>query len=120
MLSRILFYSTVSPQPFLVSLVEERFRTGTIIEILGAKINLLIEAILEKKKMGKEAMSDVLKFTFNILLHYPKVFSLLNGLSLSSRYLQIAGEDLRVDQSDPASEQDRKLTGDSWSSKLDG
>ncbi|KAJ7050873.1 guanine nucleotide exchange factor [Mycena amicta] len=87
--SRILFLSTVHPSPFITSLVEEKH----IVDVVTAKLDLLITCLLSGTKMSKEAMVDVLKFTFNILMHYPK---------------SIDGPP------------EGKVIGDSWSPKLDG
>jgi hypothetical protein len=54
--------------------VEKRHGNGgSIIEIIGAKLDFLTIGILSGAKLAREAMTDLLKFTFNILLHYPKV-----------------------------------------------
>ncbi|KAJ7174301.1 guanine nucleotide exchange factor, partial [Mycena filopes] len=91
-LSRILFLATVHPSPFITNLVEEKRNGSTVIDIIGGKLDLLLGSLLSSTKMAKEAMVDVLKFTFNILMHYPK--SLQNGGA-------------------------NKVIGDSWSPKLD-
>ena len=72
--SRILFLSTVSMSSaatFIRSLVEGK--SPNIIELIGNKLDLLSRAILSGAKFSREAMTDLLKFTFNLLLHYPKV-----------------------------------------------
>ncbi|KAF7330941.1 hypothetical protein MVEN_02434000 [Mycena venus] len=92
-LSRILFLSTVHPSPFITSLVEEKRNGNTVVDVIAGKLDLLIVSLLSGAKMSKEAMVDVLKFTFNILMHYPK--------SLES------------------TSDDKKVIGDNWSPKLD-
>ncbi|KAJ7929007.1 guanine nucleotide exchange factor synembryn-domain-containing protein [Mycena leptocephala] len=92
-LSRILFLSTVHPSAFITSLVEEKRNGNTVVDVIGGKLDLLIVSLLSGAKMAKEAMVDVLKFTFNILMHYPK--------SLES------------------ASNDTKVIGDNWSPKLD-
>ncbi|KAJ6516512.1 guanine nucleotide exchange factor [Mycena sanguinolenta] len=92
-LSRILFLSTVHASPFIISLVEEKRNGNTVVELIGGKLDLLIISLLSGTKMAKEAMVDVLKFTFNILMHYPK--------SLDT------------------SPEEKKVIGDNWSPKLD-
>ncbi|KAJ7638321.1 guanine nucleotide exchange factor [Roridomyces roridus] len=72
-LARILFLATVSQSPFIASLVEEKRQGNTVIDLLGSKLDLLLVALLSGTKMAKEAMVDVLKFVFNILMHYPKM-----------------------------------------------
>ncbi|KAF7331636.1 hypothetical protein MKEN_00043200 [Mycena kentingensis (nom. inval.)] len=86
--SRILFLSTVHPSPFITALVEDK----RVVDIITAKLDLLVTCLLSGAKMSKEAMVDVLKFTFNILMHYPK--SLDGG-------------------------PEGKIIGDAWSPKLD-
>ncbi|KAJ7499505.1 guanine nucleotide exchange factor [Mycena latifolia] len=95
-LSRILFLATVSPSPFITSLVEEKRHGHTVIEIISGKLDLLIVSLLSGAKMSKEAMVDVLKFTFNLLMHYPKS---LEGAA--------------------AAPDGTKVIGDNWSPKLD-
>ncbi|KAJ7715069.1 guanine nucleotide exchange factor [Mycena metata] len=92
LLSRILFLATVHPSAFITNLVEEKRHGSTVVDIIGDKLDLLLVSLLSGTKMAKEAMVDVLKFTFNILMHYPK--SLENGDA-------------------------NKVIGDSWSPKLD-
>jgi hypothetical protein len=92
-LSRILFLSTVHPSAFITSLVEEKRNGNTVVDVIAGKLDLLIVSLLSGAKMAKEAMVDVLKFTFNILMHYPK--------SLES------------------ASNDTKVIGDNWSPKLD-
>ncbi|KAJ7768181.1 guanine nucleotide exchange factor [Mycena olivaceomarginata] len=92
-LSRILFLSTVHPSPFIISLVEEKRHGNAVVDVIAGKLDLLIVSLLSGTKMAKEAMVDILKFTFNILMHYPK--SLEN------------------------TSDDKKVIGDNWSPKLD-
>jgi hypothetical protein len=65
----------MSSGAFIRSLVEEKREgsSGTAIDIIGAKLDLLIVSIVTGAKMAREAMTDTLKFTFNLLVHYPKV-----------------------------------------------
>jgi hypothetical protein len=72
-LSRILFLSTVSGPSYLVTLVDGKYNGHTIIEILGVKLEWLKLAYRAGIPFAKEGLIDILKFTFNILLHYPKV-----------------------------------------------
>lgn len=51
--------------------------------------------------MSREAMSDLLKFAFNLLLHYPKMI------------------DTEL-QTTEAAESGTKIFGDFWSPKLEG
>lgn len=46
---------------------------SNIIEIIGSKLDNLTSSLLSSEKMAREAMSEILKMSFNLLLHYPKV-----------------------------------------------
>ncbi|KAJ7677217.1 guanine nucleotide exchange factor [Mycena rosella] len=94
-LSRILFLATVHPSTFITSLVEEKRHGHTVIDTISGKLDLLVVSLLSGTRMSREAMVDVLKFTFNILMHYPKS---LEGA--------------------PAPD-GTKVIGDNWSPKLD-
>lgn len=61
---------------FIRNLVEGKLLSGhhgNIVDIISSKLDGLLGHILASEKMAKEAMSDLLKMTFNLLLHYPKV-----------------------------------------------
>ena len=118
--SRILFLATVSTAQsgdFIRSLVESKpvGHHSNIVEIISAKLDCLTSSILGSEKMAKEAMSDLLKMAFNLLLHYPKVRSYLHvfGMHCSFSHLQMV--DTTSDHAD-----DEKVMGDCWSEKLDG
>jgi len=113
--SRILFLASVSmtfASDFIISLVEHRYpeQNTTIVEIIGARLDSLTTSILSGEKLAREAMTDLLKFAFNLLLHYPKI----------------------VDDSEPEKDDNKgkgkskegdasgKVMGDCWSDKLDG
>lgn len=55
-----------------------------IIETIGLRLDHLRTGISQSTTMAKEAMTDLLKFTFNLLVHWPKVCSdvILSGISL--------------------------------------
>lgn len=101
-LSRILFLCTASGPPFIRSLVEQKHYGRTVVEIIAGKLDSLTVAILSGTKMAREAMSDLLKFTFNLLLHYPKMV------------------DCEPQNAESQNEHGSKVLGDFWSSKLDG
>ncbi|KAG9219458.1 hypothetical protein CCMSSC00406_0005352 [Pleurotus cornucopiae] len=108
--SRLLFLTTVSSfdaGSYICSLVEEKH----IVDTIAAKLDILIAAILSSTKMAKEAMVDLLKFTFNLLLHYPKL-------------VECEPQDLKgkgpVTDKDQDEEDDDKVMGDYWSPKLEG
>ena len=54
-------------------MVDGRYHGRSVIDILGSKLDLLIASIRSGAPMAREAMTDLLKFVFNLLLHYPKV-----------------------------------------------
>lgn len=68
--------------------------------------------------MAHEAIVDLLKFTFNLLLHYPKVISPVTRYSIDTQH------DLQMVASEPqnpgAEETEHKVIGDAWNSNLDG
>ncbi|KAI8984908.1 guanine nucleotide exchange factor [Trametes punicea] len=98
--SRLLFLSTVSMYhagEFIKSLVEAKpsAHPGNITEIIGTKLDVLTRGILTGAKFSREAMTDLLKFSFNLLLHYPKLV-------------------------DDSNKNETKVMGDCWSDRLDG
>ncbi|KAH9843641.1 guanine nucleotide exchange factor [Rhodofomes roseus] len=103
--SRILFLSTVSMASanFIRALVETKppGHPGNIIEIIGTKLDILSRNIQTSAKLSREAMTDLLKFTFNLLLHYPKIAN--DSEEITNR-----------------SEDEAKIMGDSWNERLDG
>ena len=72
-LSRILFLSTVAGPPYLETLVDGKHNGRTIVDILGSKLDSLSYACRGGLPFAKEGLTDALKFSFNILMHYPKV-----------------------------------------------
>jgi hypothetical protein len=50
------------------------------VDIIGNKLDALIANILANTKMAREAMVDLLKFVFNLLVHYPKVCRTLTSI----------------------------------------
>ncbi|KAI0829238.1 guanine nucleotide exchange factor [Trametes gibbosa] len=99
--SRLLFLSTVSEfsaSDFIKSLVETKppGHPANVPEMIGGKLDALTRAILIGSKFAREAMTDLLKFAFNLLLHYPKL----------------------VDQF--SNKNETKVMGDCWSDRLDG
>lgn len=107
LLSRILFLCTVSlsSASFICSLVEDvpAAQTGTIVDIIGAKLDLLTSSILAGAKMSREAMTDLLKLTFNLLAHYPKLAEPSDSKEAGS-----------------SKGDERLVIGDRWSERLDG
>ncbi|KAH8833510.1 guanine nucleotide exchange factor [Flagelloscypha sp. PMI_526] len=68
-LARILFLSTVAQTQAVIDVVEK----FDAIRIVALKLDELTNAFITGEPMVKEAMTDILKFTFNLLMHYPKV-----------------------------------------------
>jgi hypothetical protein len=60
--------------------VEGEHNGRTIVDIIEEKLDTLTDQILARTEMSSEAMMDLLKFVFNLLLRYPKVLQLLFGL----------------------------------------
>lgn len=100
-LSRILFLCTASGTSYIESIVEEKHHGCTVVEIIAAKLDSLTVAIQSGTKTAREAMTDLLKFTFNLLLYYPKL-----------------SESEPQDSDTP--NDGEKVMGDFWSPKLDG
>lgn len=105
--SRILFLATassVTAGPFIVSIVERKpsGRAHFLVEIIGLRLESLIPALLSGTKMAREAIVDLLKFTFNILTHYPKLVDCEN-----------------IGESGSSSDS-TKVMGEYWSDRLDG
>ena len=72
-LSRILFLATASGTSYIQTMVETKHHGRTLVEILGNKLDTMTTAVRNGTPNAKEAVTDLLKFIFNILVHYPKV-----------------------------------------------
>jgi hypothetical protein len=73
-----LFLSTASSAiagDFIKGLVEGKIsRNGqNVIDILAQKLDVLLSSVVLGTPMAREAMSEMLKFGFNILCFYPRV-----------------------------------------------
>lgn len=71
--SRILFLATASGSNYLVTMMEKKYNGSYIVDIVGSKLECLINPVQAGANLAREAMTDLLKFTFNILLYYPNV-----------------------------------------------
>ncbi|KAF8803720.1 hypothetical protein BYT27DRAFT_7195060 [Phlegmacium glaucopus] len=98
-LSRALFLSTASGPSYIESVVDGKYHGRSIIEIIGSKLGLLTTSIRGGAPMAREAMTDLLKFSFNLCLHYPKLV------------------ESEPQNSEPKND---KVMGDFWNPKLDG
>ena len=85
--SRILFLCTAaasSAGPFIQWLVEHKRPnvpgSGTAIDIIGTKLDDLLESMKEGNAAAKDAITDLLKLIFNLCVHYPKVCIAAHGL----------------------------------------
>jgi hypothetical protein len=122
--SRILFLATassVTAGPFIVSIVERKpsGRAHSLVEVIGLRLESLIPALLSGTRMAREAIVDLLKFTFNILTHYPKVCVLLVIFALGlSNIFQLVDCD-NIGESGGSSDSS-KVLGEYWSDRLDG
>lgn len=88
--------------------------------MISSKLDLLLSISLQTTSTGavKEAMTDVLKFIYNMIYHYPKVHYICCCIAITCLYVaQIAEENL---PSQAAVEDKNKVLGDLWSPKLDG
>ncbi|KAG7098282.1 hypothetical protein E1B28_000245 [Marasmius oreades] len=105
-LSRILFFTTVSRSPFIIWLIEESHDGRTITDIIEDKLDLALSRYLKNNKanLAQEAIADLLKFVFNLLLYYPKM---VDCVSQSSSLPSLSSNEA-------------KIMGDFWSPKLDG
>lgn len=73
-LARILFLSTALLPDYIVTFIENKHNGRPVVEIIGAKLDLLYICVLNSTRMAKEAMTDLLKFAYNFIHHYPKVW----------------------------------------------
>lgn len=107
--------------PFIVSIVERKpsGRAHPLVEIIGLRLESLIPALLSGTKMAREAMVDLLKFTFNILTHYPKVCQALaiSALNFSNIFQLVDCENLGASG---GGNDGAKVLGEYWSDRLDG
>ena len=107
--------------PFIVSIVERKpsGRAHTLVEIIGLRLDSLIPALLSSTRMAREAIVDLLKFTFNILTHYPKVCQILavSAFNLSHVFQLVDCEN--IGESGGSSDS-AKVMGEYWSDRLDG
>ena len=84
--ARILLLSTGPDTPFLSEMMEKNINGSSVVEILSAKMESMIEPVQRKTKLAVEAMSDLLKWAFRLVVFYPAVcVSLSFSVSLLSR-----------------------------------
>ncbi|KAJ3774703.1 guanine nucleotide exchange factor [Lentinula raphanica] len=72
-ISRIFFLITHSQSSSIQSLIEDTRNGLNVTDIIIAKLDMTMISILAGAKFAQEAMSELLKFAYNILRHYPKV-----------------------------------------------
>jgi len=99
--SRILFFCTVSGPTFVQTMVEEECNGRVIVSIIEEKLEVLRGMVSAGTNMAVEAMTDLLKLGFNILVHYPKL---------------VPSEPQTEEAMNP---DEPKVMGDFWNSKLD-
>ncbi|KAF5381879.1 hypothetical protein D9757_007588 [Collybiopsis confluens] len=75
-LSRILFLATAFPSSLVLSLVQDKRRGRTVVDLISMKIDISLASLLNNKYLAHEALSELLKFAFNLLHHYPKLSTL--------------------------------------------
>ncbi|KAG8962438.1 hypothetical protein FRC03_004245 [Tulasnella sp. 419] len=67
--SRILFLVTLKPSDFLERAVESL----GLVEIIAERLDTLLLASQKGQPMAKDALTDILKLLFNLLVHYPRM-----------------------------------------------
>lgn len=72
-------------------MVDERYHARSVVDILGSKLDLLVASIHSGAPMAREAMTDLLKFVFNLLLHYPKVCIIFSFGVIFLNSVQVGG-----------------------------
>ncbi|KAH8115763.1 guanine nucleotide exchange factor [Phellopilus nigrolimitatus] len=123
--SRILFLSTASAASELLKGLLDHPADSTsggthdsnaqqdIINIISNQLDFLLSSILQNTLMSKEAMTDLLKLTFNLLCHWPKIAPDAEDSS------QDSGND--VERATPElADEDRPVLGERWTKRLDG
>lgn len=70
--------------------------------------------------MAREAIVDLLKFTFNILTHYPKVYQTLAPFPPLTSLIPFQLVDCERVAESGSSNDSAKVMGEYWSDKLDG
>ncbi|KAH0839525.1 guanine nucleotide exchange factor [Lanmaoa asiatica] len=122
--SRILFLCTAavsSAVPFIQWLVEHKRPdvpgSGTAIDIIGSKLDDLVELMKEENPAAKDAITDLLKLIFNLCVHYPKVCDTLHGLCWYRFVSQLV--ECEVQSPEVTISTVDKVMGDYWSTRLD-
>ncbi|TDL17549.1 hypothetical protein BD410DRAFT_729913 [Rickenella mellea] len=113
---RILFLSTVtSSSPLFPTLLNNTPRKGSskksgsdIVHTIDTRIDFLMTALLQGQPMGKEALVDLLKFTFNLVVHWPK--------RCDSPEINMKGKGKSTGGDDSSME---PVFGEIWSERLD-
>lgn len=54
--------------------------SGTAVDIIGTKLEDLVELMKEGNATAKDATTDLLKLIFNFCVHYPKVCDISHRL----------------------------------------
>ena len=87
-------------------------------DILGAKLDALLPHVQQNQPMAPEAMADLLKFLFNLLTHYPKVYLFTQLLvSLTEALSKLAHSSISGHNDDRTETED--LIDDNWSPELE-
>jgi len=92
--ARILFLATAKESPFLRTLVEDL----NIVDLLGSCYETSMTAVLSSQPFAKDALTDLLKVSFNVLLLYPRV--------------------IESDASEKGKAKERRVIGDLWNDRL--
>ncbi|KAG2013446.1 hypothetical protein CC2G_010359 [Coprinopsis cinerea AmutBmut pab1-1] len=99
-ISRVLFLACASGSHRIQHLVENKFNGRYLVDIITAKVESLVIPAQTAAPMAREAMTDILKLAFYLLVHYPKL--------------------VETEPQVERKEGDGKVMGDFWNSRLDG
>lgn len=106
---------------FIVSVVERKpsGRALSLVDTISLRLDSLTTAFLGGTRMAREAIVDLLKFVFNILTHYPKVYFVITLISLPlSHPFQLV--DCEKVSEAGSSNDSAKVMGEYWTDRLDG
>ncbi|THH08026.1 hypothetical protein EW145_g2980 [Phellinidium pouzarii] len=108
----VLHRSLLEPMPSLPDRQSGRTNHQDIISIMAKQLDFLLVSILQGLVMSKEALTDLLKFTFNILCHWPRI-------AVDAETLQSCGNEKEPDANGRTAK-DMSVLGERWTRRLDG
>ncbi|KAI5119629.1 hypothetical protein M0805_007893 [Coniferiporia weirii] len=89
----------------------ERGGQQGIIDVIAKQLDFLLSSILQGSAMSKEAMTDLLKFTFNILCYWPRIATDAEDLQSDSG---------NEERHEGGLSEDTPVLGERWTRRLDG